>query len=255
VTGAAVATTIGRGSGVVFQLVLLARGRGRIVLQRRHLRLDLGVMARLVRVSVGGVLQYLVATAAWVVLMRVLAVFGSTVLAGYTIALRIIMFTILPSWGLSNAAATLVGQNLGAGKPTRAERSVWLTARYNLYFMAAVSAVFLLVPEMLVTIFTGDPEVVAMGVDSLRWIAACYLPFAYGLVMIQAFNGAGDTTTPTLLNFACYWLFQLPLAWGLSQHLGLGPTGVLLAVASCETLLGLGGILLFRRGTWKRRQV
>ncbi len=255
ITGAAVATTIGRGSGVAYLLWTLARGRGRVVIRRRHLRLDLPVLGRLARVSVGGVLQFLVETASWVVLVRILAVFGSPVLAGYTIALRILIFTFLPSWGLSNAAATLVGQSLGAGDVDRAERSVWLTARYNLYFMGAVAVVLLLWPGWLVRWFTSEPEVVAMAVDTLRWFAACYLPLAYGLVMIQAFNGAGDTVTPTLIKLCTHWLWQLPVAWFFALHLGFGPVGVLLAVASAELGVGVVGALAFRRGRWKTRQV
>jgi putative MATE family efflux protein len=253
--GAAVATTIGRGAGCFYQIVVLVRHGGRVAIRRRHLRLDRAVLARLVRVSAGGIGQYLVATASWVFLVRVIAVFGSAALAGYTLAVRVVIFTILPSWGLTNAAATLVGQNLGAGQPERAERSVWLTARVNVVFMGAVALLFLLLPEALIGIFTDQPEVVAVGVSCLRWVASCYLVFAYGLVMIQAFNGAGDTTTPTVLNLLCYWVWQLPVAWVLAVPLGLGPTGVFVAVASSEILLGLAGIVLFRRGRWKERVV
>jgi len=253
--GAAVATTIGRGCGVALQLWVLLGGRGRIALERRHMRLDLPILGRLLRLSIGGILQYLVATSSWIVVMRLLAVFGSVVLAGYTIAIRIVIFTILPSWGLANAAATLVGQNLGAGRPERAARSVWLTARYNLYFLGGVSIVFLLFPRPLVALFTADPAVAEMAVDSLRWIASCYVPFAYGLVMIQAFNGAGDTMTPTWINLACYWLWQLPVAWYLALPFGLGPTGVLLSIASAESLVGIVGIIAFRRGRWRERKV
>jgi putative MATE family efflux protein len=253
--GAAVATTIGRGAGCVYQVVVLVRHGGRVAIRRRHLRLDRAVLARLVKVSIGGIGQYLVATASWVFLVRVIAVFGSVALAGYTLAVRVIIFTVLPSWGLTNAAATLVGQNLGAGQPERAERSVWLTARVNVVFMGAVALLFLLLPEALIGIFTDQPEVVAVGVSCLRWVASCYLVFAYGLVMIQAFNGAGDTTTPTILNLLCYWVWQLPVAWLLAVPLGLGPTGVFVAIASSEILLGICGIVLFRRGRWKERVV
>lgn len=254
-TGAAVATTIGRGTGCVYQLVVLLRHGGRVAIGRRHLRLDLPVMARLVRVSLGGILQYLIATASWIVLVRIVALFGSVAIAGYTLAVRVMIFTILPSWGLSNAAATLVGQNLGAGRPDRAERSVWLTARANLAFLAAVAVVFLVFAEGLIGVFTDQAEVISIGASLLRWAASCYFVFAYGLVMIQAFNGAGDTTTPTILNFLCYWLWQLPVAWLLAVPLDLATTGVFVAIATSEVLLGLAGIALFRRGTWKLRKV
>jgi len=254
-TGAAVATTIGRGTGVALQLWVLLGGKGRIALARRHMRIDLSILGRLLRLSIGGILQYLVATCSWVVVMRILADFGSNVVAGYTIAVRIVVFTILPSWGLSNAAATLVGQNLGARRPRRAELSVWLTARYNLYFLGAVSAVFLLMPRPLIGLFTSQPEVLEIGVDTLRWIASCYLPWAYGVVMLQAFNGAGDTWTPTWINFFCYWTMQLPLAWWLAHPVGLGPHGVLISLATGETLVGIAGILMFRLGRWKKREV
>jgi putative MATE family efflux protein len=254
-TGAAVATTIGRGSGVVYQLAVLVRGRGRVRLGRRHLRVDPTVLGRLVRVSAGGVFQYLVATASWIALVRVLAVFGSAALAGYTLAVRIIIFTILPSWGLSNAAATLVGQNLGAGQPERAERSAWLTARYNAVFLGLVSVIFLALPRQLLGLFTSDPEVMAVGVSCLRWVASCYVVYAFGLVMIQALNGAGDTVTPTILNFVFYWLWQIPVGWALAVPGGLGPSGVFIALASSEVLLGIAGILVFRRGRWKTQRV
>jgi len=254
-TGAAVATTIGRGCGVAYQLVVLVRGRGRVALGRRHLRVDPAVLGRLVRVSAGGVFQYLVATASWIALVRVIAVFGSAALAGYTLAVRIIIFTILPSWGLSNAAATLVGQNLGAGQPERAASSAWLTARYNVVFLGAVSVVFLVFPRALLGLFTADPEVMAVGVSCLRWVASCYGVYAFGLVMIQALNGAGDTTTPTILNLVFYWLWQIPVGWALAVPGGMGPTGVFIGLASSEVLLGIAGILVFRRGRWKQRKV
>ncbi|MGH7600423.1 MAG: MATE family efflux transporter, partial [bacterium] len=206
VAGAAVATNIGRGIGVLYQLHVLFRGQGRIQLNRNELKLSPLVMLQLVRVSLGGVFQILIATASWVGLTRIMAQFGSAALAGYTIAIRIIVFSILPSWGLSNAAATLVGQNLGAKKPERAEKSVWLTGFSNMLFLIGVGLIFILFPERLVTIFTSDPNVVPYAVECLRIVSYGYLFYAYGMVVVQAFNGAGDTYTPTLINLGCYWL-------------------------------------------------
>lgn len=255
VAGAAVATTIGRSLGVGYQVWLLARGNGRIKIGWRDLLPDVSELRGLLRLAGGGTLQYLVATASWVGMVRILAVFGDAALAGYTIAVRIVIFSILPSWGLSNAAATLVGQNLGAGQPERAEKSAWVTARYNLVFLGLLAAVFLLFPAPLLGIFTSDPEVIRIGGSCLRWIASCYGIYAFGLVMIQALNGAGDTNTPTLINFVAYWLWQIPFAWYAAQVLGWGPKGVFIAIASAETLLAVLAIWVFRRGAWKLRQV
>lgn len=255
VTGAAIATNIGRGTGVLYQLYRLSRGDGRLHVSRRHLRLEPDVMLRLLRLSLGGIGQFLIATASWLGLVRILTPFGSAALAGYTIALRIIVVAILPSWGMSNAAATLVGQSLGAGKPERAERSVWRTGFYNMVFLAGVAVAFIAFAEPLVRIFSQDPEVVAIGADCLRLISYGYVFYAYGMVMVQAFNGAGDTTTPTYINLFCYWLFQIPLAWALARGLDLGPRGVFLAITISESLIAVVGMLAFRRGTWKTRAV
>lgn len=255
VTGAAVATTIGRSLGVVYQITLLARGSGRLSLGWRDLVPDWSELRGLLRLAGGGTLQYLVATASWVWMVRILAVFGDAALAGYTIAVRIVIFSILPSWGLSNAAATLVGQNLGAGRPERAEQSAWLTARYNLAFLGLVAVAFLVLPGPLMRIFTTDPEVIRVGVSCLRWIASCYGIYAFGLVMIQALNGAGDTNTPTLINFIAYWLWQIPFAWYAAHQLGWGPTGVFVAIATAETMLAILAIAAFRRGKWKTKVV
>jgi putative MATE family efflux protein len=255
VTGAAVATTIGRGVGVLYQLKVLLGGGGRVHVRLSDLRPDREVMTGLLRVSVGGVLQVLAATASWVGLMRVMALFGDTALAGYTIAIRIIIFSILPAWGLANAAATLVGQNLGAARIDRAERSVWQTSLYNMIFLGAIGLLFLILAEELVGLFSTDPAVLEIGADCLRILSYGYLFYALGMVMEQAFNGAGDTMTPTFINFVCYWLCQIPLAWYLAVSLGVGPRGVFWAIMVSETLLAVVGVAFFRRGRWKMRQV
>ena len=254
-TGAAVATTIGRGTGVVYQMVKLHRPGARIRLTARWWRFDLPVMTRLIRVSFGGVLQFLVETASFVALVRIVAFFGTTALAGYTIGVRIIVFAFLPAWGLSNAAATLVGQNLGAHKPERAERSVWLTGIYNMLFLGLVSIVFIVFAEPLVRLFHSDAGIVAAGVDCLRIISYGYIFFAWGMVTVQSFNGAGDTMTPTWINLFCFWICQIPLAYYLARTIEMGPRGVFWAIAICYSLSAVIGILLFRRGRWKTREV
>lgn len=255
VTGSAIATTIGRGTGVLLQLWFLFSGRGRVKVDLRTARIDVQVMLRMARMSLGGMFQFLVATASWVGLMRMVAEFGNAALAGYTVALRIIVFAILPSWGMSNAAATLVGQNLGAGKPARAERSVWVTGFANMCFLGLVAITFILFAERLIRIFTNDPAVVPFGVACLRFISYGYIFYAYGMVMVQSFNGAGDTNTPTLINLCCYWLFQIPLAYSLAIPLGFGAKGVFVAITIAESLLAVVSVLVFRRGKWKTQKV
>ena len=255
VTGSAVATTIGRGCGVAYQLWILLGGRSRVVVERRHLRFDPGVTLRLLRISLGGILQYLVATASWLALVRIVAVFGSAALAGYTIALRVIIFAILPSWGMSNAAATLVGQNLGAGKPDRAEKSVWITGFSNMIFLGLVAIVFIVFARQVIAVFTVDPDVIPYGIDCLRYISYGYVFYAYGMVMVQAFNGAGDTLTPTLINLSCYWLLQIPMAYILALRAGLGARGVFLSITIAESALAVVAMVAFKRGRWKLRKV
>jgi putative MATE family efflux protein len=255
VTGAAVATNIGRTVGIAYQLRALVAGRGRLRVRRLHLRLDRRVMADLVRLSLGGVGQFLIGTASWLGLVRILSLFGAAALAGYTIALRIIVVALLPSWGMSNAVATLVGQNLGAGKPDRAERSVWLVGLYNMGVLLGVMAVFLVGAEPLIALFSSDPEVQRLGSQCLRIVSYGYAFYAWGMVLVQAFNGAGDTVTPTWINLGCYWLFQIPLALVVSRVLGHGPGGVFLAITLAESLLAVVGLLAFRRGAWKRKAV
>ena len=218
-------------------------------------RLDLPVMRRLTRVAATGVLQFLVGTSSWLLLMRIISLFGSAALAGYTIAVRILIFALLPSWGMANAAATLVGQNLGAGKPERAERSVWIAAASNAVFLAVVGLLLIVFAEPLVRPFTSDPVVLAFGADCVRIVSYSYVFFAVGMVAIQAFNGAGDTRTPTWINFFCYWALELPLAYALAGPLGLGPAGVFWAITAAQAAIAVVGVALFRRGSWKHRTI
>jgi len=254
--GAAVATTIGRGTGVLYQFWRLRSMRAkRLRVTPADVAIDFGVIRSLLRLSAGGVGQMLIATASYVGLIRILAEFGSDVLAGYVVSIRIVIFIILPSWGLSNAAATLVGQNLGAHKPERAERAVWLTGMWNMGFMAAVTVVFVAFAPQIIHIFTTDPAIVPVGVESLRIISYGYVFYAWGMVMMQGFNGAGDTATPTWINFFCFWMFQIPLALVLSMPLGGGPTGVFVAIALSYSLSAIVGVVLFRKGKWKQQEV
>ncbi len=255
VTGAAIATNLGRSIGVAYQLRILVSARQRVRIGRRQLRLDRGLMLHLARLSLGGVGQFLIGTASWLGLVRILAVFGAAALAGYTIALRIIIVALLPSWGMSNAVATLVGQNLGARKPERAERAVWMVGLYNMAFLLGVMAVFLWGATPLIALFSSDPAVLRLGALCLRVVSYGYAFYAWGMVLVQAFNGAGDTTTPTWINLGCYWLFQIPLALGLAQALGYGPLGVFLAITLAESLLAVVGLLVFRHGAWKESAV
>jgi putative MATE family efflux protein len=255
VTGAALATTIGRGSGVLFQLWTLGRGRGRVVIRRRHLKLDPAVMLRMLRLSGNAMFQVLIGTASWIGLVRIISGFGSAALAGYTIGIRIIVFALLPSWGMSNAAATMVGQSLGAGKPDRAERSVWIAGFYNMIFLGVVGLGFVVGAPALVHLFTSDPAVVAYGVACLRYVSYGFVFYAYGMVLTQAFNGAGDTWTPTWLNLFVFWLWEIPLAYVLAKVLGWGPRGVFVAITVAFSTLAVASALLFRRGRWKLKKV
>lgn len=251
VTGAAVATTIGRGIGVLFQLYILFGGKSIIKLVRRHFVINWEIIKRLSNVAATGAGQFLIASASWIFLMRIISLFGSEAVAGYTIAIRLIIFTILPSWGLANAAATLVGQNLGAGKPDRAETSVWRSAFYNMIFLVSVSVIYSLVARPLMGFFNDTPAVIDAGVIALRIICAGYIFFAYGMVVSQAFNGAGDTRTPTVINLICFWLLEIPLGYFLAVQLGWGLAGVCWAIAISEAAMAILCIVIFRKGRWK----
>jgi putative MATE family efflux protein len=253
--GAAIATAVGRGLGVLYQIYRLSGGRSRVSVPWRAVRIVPSVMLRMARVSGMGVVQYLVSTASFLGLMRILAEFGDVALAGHTIAVRVIIFVLLPAWGMGNAAATLVGQNLGAGNPERAERSVWATAWWNTAFLGVVEVVFMIWAEPVVGIFTSDPPVQALAALSLRTIAASYVFWGFGMITVLAFNGAGDTWTPTKINFFAYWIVQIPLAWILAMPLGMGPMGVFLAVSISQATLAVTGIVVFRRGSWKGRTI
>jgi len=236
IKGAAIATTIGRGTGVAYQFWLLSNGRGRVKLKVRHMFIQVGVLWQLIRLSLGGIGQSLIATTSWIGLVRIIAEFGSEVLAAYTIAIRVIIFALLPAWGLSNAAATLVGQNLGAGQPDRAERSVWLTAKVNMVFMGFVAIVFITFPGFFIRIFIDDPDIIASGAICLRIIAYGYVFYAMGMVMVQALNGAGDTGTPTLINFFCFWMLEIPLAFFMALRWGVGENGIYWAIIIAESI-------------------
>jgi MATE family, multidrug efflux pump len=255
VAGAATATNIGRGTAVLYQIVTLARGRGRVHVTRRHLRLDLHTMQSVLRLSGSGTFQILVGTASYVGLVRIIALFGSAALAGYTIGIRVILFALLPAFGISNAAATMVGQNLGAGSPERAERAVWTAARYNMVFLGAVGVIFLALAPQIAALFSTDPAVVPFAVGCLRIVSLGFVFYAVGMTLTQSFNGAGDTWTPTWINIGVFWLWEIPLAWWLATHAGFGARGVFIALTVAYSSLAVVSAVLFRRGTWKARTV
>jgi len=255
VTGAAVATNIGRGTGVVYQLSKLIRGHGRIKIRKEHLKVDLAVIRTMLRISGTGIFQSLVSMTSWIGLIRILSSFGSFAVAGYTVAWRIMIFALLPAWGLSNAAATLVGQNLGAGKSDRAEQSVWLTCRYNFFFLGSVGLLFLAFAKPILLIFTRDPNVLPFGIQCLRIVSCGFIFYAYGMVLTNAFNGAGDTGTPTRINLFCFWLWEIPLGWLLAKHFGLGPRGVFWAITIAFSTVAVVSAWLFKRGAWKLKKV
>ncbi|HEX8736932.1 MAG TPA: MATE family efflux transporter [Pyrinomonadaceae bacterium] len=255
VTGAAVGTTIGRGCGALFAAWYLFRPGGRIHVHRESWRLDVGLLWKIVKLSSTAVLQFLIATASWSALIIIIAGFGEQAIAGYITALRIVMFALLPSVGLSNAAATLVGQNLGAEKPDRAEKSVWKAAYINAAFLGVVGLIFLIFAHTLIGIFTLDPQVLEYGTDALRIIAYGFVFYGFGMVLETAFNGAGDTWTPTYLNLFIFWIFEIPLAYVLAYHFGFGAAGVFWAITIAFSLLAVVAAILFSRGKWKLKKV
>ena len=253
VTGAAVATTIGRGTGVVYQLWYLFDGRGKLEFHFRHLRIVPALINRMLVISIGGVGQHLISTSSWIVIMRIVALYGSNAIAAYTIALRMLEFVWLPAWGLGNAAATLVGQNLGAGQPQRAERSVWRAARVNFVFMTVIGLFIIALAPGITGLFSNEPEVISYGISCLRILGLGFPMYAIGMIISQALNGAGDTMTPTVINFICFWLLQIPLGYWLATSIEMGPNGVFIAIVLSESLLTALGLIVFRRGNWKHK--
>lgn len=251
VVGAGMATTLGRGTGVLYQLYHLFKGKRVIRIDADNWDIRKDIVVRLLKVSAGGTGQFLIGSASWVFLVRIMSTFGSAALAGYTIGIRVIIFAILPAWGMANAAATLVGQNLGANQPERAEKSVWKTGFANMIFLGSVTLLFLLFAPSIISLFTTDSAVLESGIVCLQVVSVGYIFYAYGMVISQSFNGAGDTTTPTLLSLFGFWMFQIPVAYLLAKTMELGPKGVYIAIVSSETLMALVGILIFRKGKWK----
>jgi putative MATE family efflux protein len=255
VVGAAVATNIGRGTGALFALSRLIRPGARVQVRRDHFRLDPALMWQMIRLSGSGTFQILVGSASWIGLVRVISTFGSTALAGYTIGMRIVIFALLPSWGLSNAAATMVGQALGAHKPERAERAVWIAGKYNLWFLGGVGVIFVALAGPIVSIFTSDPAVAAYATGCLRIVALGFPFYAYGMVLTSAFNGAGDTWTPTWINLVVFWMWEIPIAYVLAITLDQGPRGAYISIMLAYSTLALVSAWLFRKGRWKKRKV
>lgn len=254
VTGAAVATTIGRGTGVVYLAWHLFDGRGRLRLNTGHLRIVPPLAGRLLRISAGGIGQFLIATSSWIAIMRIVALYGSAPVAAYTIAIRMLEFAFLPAWGLGNAAATLVGQNLGAGAPERAAQTTWKAARYNTAFMSCSGLLLFVFAPTIVGWFSNDAEILRYGAACLRILGVGFPAYAVGMIVVQALNGAGDTYRPTVMNFACFWLLQIPLAWFLAREIALGPNGVFAAVVISESALTALSVVVFRMGAWRHQK-
>jgi MATE family, multidrug efflux pump len=255
IAGAAVATNIGRGTGALYALIRLVRKGGRFEIKREHVRVEPTVMGRLIRLSAVGTFQVFIGMASWIGLVRIISTFGTDALAGYIVGVRVILFALLPSWGMSNASATMVGQALGAKKPDRAERSVWLACLYNMCVLGCVGLLFVVFAPQIIRLFTSDPAVMPYGVDCLRIVACGFLFYAYGMVLTQSFNGAGDTWTPTIINVFVFWLWELPLAYVLAIVFHFGPRGVFLAITIAFSSLAVVSAIMFRRGKWKTKVV
>jgi putative MATE family efflux protein len=255
IKGAAIATTTGRGIGVIYQFYLLFHSKHRIKLTLKDLVPDWNIISQLLRLSAGSSGQYLIATSSWIFLVRILSMFGSQVVAGYTIAIRIMFFLLLPSWGVSNATATLVGQNLGAGKPERAERSVWITGYVNIVFLGIIGLILAITPGSFIRIFISDPDVITFGSSCLRILSYGFIAYGLGMVMVNSLNGAGDTTTPIWINFFCYWMLEIPLAYFLAVYSNLGENGVFISILVAEIAMTSSALFFFRRGKWKLRKV
>jgi MATE family, multidrug efflux pump len=255
IVGAAIATNIGRGTGALFALTKLFRSSGRFNIERQHLRIELSVIGRLIRLSSTGTFQVFIGMASWIGLVRIISSFGSNAVAGYTFGIRVILFALLPSWGMANAAATMVGQALGARNPERAERAVWKAGFYNMIFLGIVGLIFIFFAPQIIWFYTDDPNVSHYGVDCLRIVAYGFLFYAYGMVLGQSFNGAGDTWTPTIINLFVFWLWEIPLAYLLGVVAGLGPRGVFIAMTVAFSTLAVVSAAVFRRGRWKERVV
>ena len=255
IEGAAIATTTGRCIAVVYQLYILFKGSRRVRILRKHLRINLKLIMKILRISVGGIGQNLIATSSWILLVRIIAEFGSAAVAGYTIAIRIILFALLPSWGISNASATLVGQNLGANKPDRAERSAWVTGGVNVVLLSVFGLIMILFPGVFIRFFTDDAEVIRTGITGLRIVSAGFMAYGMGMVMVNSFNGAGDTATPTWINIIAFWMIEIPLAYTLGISAGMEEKGVFIAIVIAETIMTLLAIVIFRRGKWKLNEV
>ncbi len=255
IKGAAVATNIGRGLAVIYQFYILFYGHKRVQLTIRNIRIHYATIYQLIKLSLGGIGQNLIATSSWIGLVRIISVFGSEALAGYTIAIRVVIFSLLPAWGISNAASTLVGQNLGANKPLRAAKSVWSVSKINMVYMGLVGVILFLIPTTILNLFIDDLTIISSGESSLRIISLGFIFYGLGMVMVQALNGAGDTITPTWINFFCFWLLEIPLAYIMAIQLKIGESGVYYSIIIAETAMALAAIWFFKQGKWKLKKV